>query len=55
MFFTQCWSLQIVLIGMDMSMYEQRRATGEYSLSEGGINDDILFDDDYFQVRNDVS
>ncbi|GMN63535.1 hypothetical protein TIFTF001_032611 [Ficus carica] len=38
------------LIGMDMPIYENRRMSGEYNISDSGSIDEIAFDDDYFEV-----
>lgn len=34
-----------------MPIYENRRMAGEYNISDSGSNDEIAFDDDYFEVR----
>ncbi|RVW59935.1 hypothetical protein CK203_086935 [Vitis vinifera] len=40
------------LIGMDLSLYKNRRVAGEYNISESGSTDDISLDDDYFEVED---
>lgn len=37
---------------MDISLYKNRRAVGEYNISESGSTDDIFLDDDYIEVSN---
>ncbi|KAF3457410.1 hypothetical protein FNV43_RR02067 [Rhamnella rubrinervis] len=38
------------LIGMDMPIYENRRISGEYNISDSSNSDEIPFDDDYYEV-----
>ncbi|GAV69653.1 hypothetical protein CFOL_v3_13154, partial [Cephalotus follicularis] len=40
------------LIGMDISLYENKRIGGESSTLDFGIGDDMLFDDDDFEVMD---
>ncbi|CAL5394846.1 unnamed protein product [Camellia sinensis] len=45
--------LQNVLIGMDITTYENRRvAAAEYNVLETGASDDMPFSDDYFEVED---
>ena len=36
---------------MDISIYENNRVVGGYNISDIGNDNDIPFDDDYFEVR----
>ncbi|RVW92369.1 hypothetical protein CK203_032468 [Vitis vinifera] len=45
-------SIRNALIGMDLSLYKNRRVAGEYNISESGSTDDISLDDDYFEVED---
>lgn len=38
------------LFGMEIPIYEYRRNTGEYNISESGNSNETLFEDDYFEV-----
>ncbi|KAK9287796.1 hypothetical protein L1049_016236 [Liquidambar formosana] len=38
------------LIGIDISLYENRRIVSEYNILDSGSSEDIPFDDDYFEV-----
>ncbi|EOY04956.1 Pentatricopeptide repeat superfamily protein isoform 1 [Theobroma cacao] len=40
------------LIGMDIPMHENNRVAGEYNISDIGNDDEIPFDDDYFEVMD---
>lgn len=41
---------QNALIGMDMPIYENRRISGEYNISDSSNSDEIPFEDDYYEV-----
>ncbi|XP_021644069.2 uncharacterized protein At3g49140 isoform X3 [Hevea brasiliensis] len=43
-------TVENVLIGIDIPMYENKRVASEYDVFDIGSTDDILFDDDYFEV-----
>ena len=36
---------------MDISIHENNRVVGGYNISDIGNDDEIPFDDDYFEVR----
>ncbi|KAG5231950.1 Pentatricopeptide repeat (PPR) superfamily protein [Salix suchowensis] len=42
-----------VLIGMDIPIYENKKVANEYNIFNIGIEDDIPFDEDYFEVTMD--
>jgi len=48
-------SLQNVLIGMDIPIYENKKVANEYSIFNIGSEDDLPFDEDYFEVSNHFS
>jgi hypothetical protein len=48
-------SFQNVLIGMDIPMYENKKVVNEYNIFNFGSEDDIPFDEDYFEVSNHCS
>lgn len=48
-------SFQNVLIGMDIPMYENKKVVNEYNIFNVGSEDDIPFDEDYFEVSNHCS
>ena len=39
---------------MEIPIYEYRRNTGEYNISESGNSNETLFEDDYFEVSSNV-
>ncbi|KAA8531352.1 hypothetical protein F0562_006061 [Nyssa sinensis] len=39
------------LFGMDITIYENRRAAAEYKISDNGASDDIPFNDDYLEIE----
>ncbi|XP_061968126.1 uncharacterized protein At3g49140 isoform X2 [Populus nigra] len=41
-----------VLIGMDIPMYENKKVVNEYNIFNVGSEDDIPFDEDYFEVMD---
>ncbi|KAI5599598.1 hypothetical protein POPTR_002G230700v4 [Populus trichocarpa] len=45
-------TVENVLIGMDIPMYENKKVVNEYNIFNVGSEDDIPFDEDYFEVMD---